>query len=199
MISILDYGVGNLRSLDNAFHFLGIPSKLIHTPEEILGAEKLVLPGVGAFGYALQNMHRLNLVEPLLEEAGLKTPILGVCLGMQLFFTESEEGGRTRGLNLIPGQVKRFTVSLKVPHMGWNEIEVRRENTLLRELPAARHAYFVHSYYCQPEDPETVTATTEYGRTFASAVQHENLWGVQFHPEKSQELGLKILQNFAEA
>lgn len=198
MISIVDYGVGNLKSLSNACRFLGITCQLISTADEIRHAEKLILPGVGAFKYAMENIHRLNLADALIESAGNRTPILGICLGMQLLFTQSDEGGTTMGLDLIGGKVARFRIDLKVPHIGWNEIkEKKRDSNLLSSLPKSHFAYFVHSYFCQPENTNTVIATTEYGHAFPSIVATENIFGVQFHPEKSQELGLQILRNFA--
>jgi len=198
MISIVNYGVGNLKSLRNAMQFLGFESELIHSPEGILRAEKLILPGVGAFSFAMDNIRKLNLKDALLEKAGSGVPVLGICLGMQLFFSRSEERGEHKGFDLIPGQVLKMNGDLKVPHMGWNEINFNGTSILTRNLPPSRYGYFVHSFYCQPEDSNTVIATTEYGETFACAVESENIFGVQFHPEKSQELGLQILRNFAE-
>jgi len=201
MISIVDYGVGNLKSLSNACRFLGLSCQLISTADEIRRAEKLILPGVGAFKYAMANIHRLNLADALIESARDHTPILGICLGMQLLFTQSDEGGTSMGLNLIGGKVARFRIDLKVPHIGWNEIiktnRNSRDSALLANLPKSHFAYFVHSYFCQPQNTDTVIATTEYGHAFASIVASENIFGVQFHPEKSQELGLQILTNFA--
>lgn len=198
MISIVNYGVGNLKSLQNAIQFLGFESQLINSPEGVLGAAKLILPGVGAFSFAMENIHKLNLKDALLEKVGRGVPILGICLGMQLFFTQSVERGQHRGFDLIPGQVLKISGELKVPHMGWNEITFNKTSILTRNLPPSRYGYFVHSFYCQPEESNTVIATTEYGDTFACAIESENIFGVQFHPEKSQELGLQILKNFSE-
>jgi len=199
MISIVDYGVGNLKSLSNACSFLDIPHRLISTAEEIRRSEKLILPGVGHFKYAMENIRRLKLVNALIESASNHTPILGICLGMQLLFTQSDEGGTSAGLDLIGGKVTRFRVNLKVPHIGWNEVTAKKNggSDLLLNLPKSRYAYFVHSYYCQPENTDSVIATTEYEHSFPSAVASGNIFGVQFHPEKSQELGLQILKNFA--
>lgn len=198
MISIVDYGVGNLKSLLNAFRFLGISCQLISTVEEVLRADKIVLPGVGAFRYAMDNINRLKFSNVLIERAAAKVPILGICLGMQLLFTQSDEGGTTSGLNLIGGEVKRFRVDLKIPHIGWNEVLAKPTGSnLLKDLPDSRFAYFVHSYFCEPKYGDTVIATTEYGHRFPAIVAAENIFGVQFHPEKSQELGLQILKNFA--
>jgi glutamine amidotransferase len=198
MICIVDYGVGNLKSLKNAFQFLGFQSKCTSSEDEILSAEKLVLPGVGAFAYAMQNIRRLKLEDALLQKANQGTPILGICLGMQLLFTGSQEGGSHFGLDLIPGMVVKITGALKVPHMGWNQIIKTKPARLLKGLSSTGYGYFVHSYYCEPEDRDIITATTEYGSTFASVVEKGLVFGVQFHPEKSQELGLTILKNFAE-
>lgn len=197
MISIVNYGVGNLKSLQNAFRFLGVESRLITTPDEVLHAHKLILPGVGAFGFAMQNIEKLALKDSLIEKTGSGTPILGICLGMQLFFTRSFEGGEQSGLNLILGQVKRIECQFKVPHIGWNKV-VPQPSKLFQGIASGGYGYFVHSYYCEPENSEAVVAITDYGVRFASAVAKDNVFGVQFHPEKSQELGLKILQNFAE-
>lgn len=197
MIAIVNYGVGNLKSLQNAFRFLGVESKLITTPEEVLASEKLILPGVGAFGFAMQNIEKLALKDALIEKTQSGAPILGICLGMQLFFTRSFEGGEQTGLDLIPGQVKRIECDLKVPHIGWNQV-LSKPSSLFKEISSGGYGYFVHSYYCEPENSNSVVATTDYGVSFASAVAKDNVFGVQFHPEKSQELGLKILQNFAE-
>ena len=198
MISIVNYGVGNLKSLQNAFQFLGFESELINSPEELLRADKVILPGVGAFSFAMNNIHELDLKDALLEKARNGVPILGICLGMQLFFSRSEERGEHKGFSLIDGQVLKMNGDLKVPHMGWNEINFKRDSILSKNLPPSRYGYFVHSFYCEPGDANVVIATTEYGETFACAVESENIFGVQFHPEKSQELGLQILKNFAE-
>ena len=197
MIAIVDYGVGNLKSLQNAFRYLGLGSKMAATPEEIRQADRLVLPGVGAFGYGMMKIEQQGLREPLLEAAAAGKPVLGICLGMQLLFAGSEEADRP-GLDLIPGEVVRFRTALKVPHMGWNEIVPARESPLLAGLPDTRYAYFVHSYYCVPGSDSVSAATTVYDQSFCSVVVQDNIFGVQFHPEKSQELGLRILKNFAE-
>lgn len=196
-ITIIDYGAGNLKNLKNAFDYLGVPNKISSDPIELLAAERLALPGVGAFGFAMQNLRDRGLEKVLLEKAQ-DTPLLGICLGMQLLLSESEEGGRFSGLNLIPGQVRRFQVDLKVPHIGWNTLEPHQNSILLRALPKPAYAYFVHSYFCVPENPAHVVAETNYGVNFASMIQKEHIFGMQFHPEKSQETGLQIIQNFME-
>ena len=197
MVSIVDYGVGNLKSLRNAFRFLQIPCGLVVSSEAVLTADKLVLPGVGAFGYAMKNLRRFQLDAAVVEAAQKGVPILGICLGMQLLFTESEEGPGISGLDLIPGRARRFLGGFKVPHVGWNQIKPTKPSKLLKDLPPSRFAYFVHSYYCEPDHEEMIIAGTEYGGSFASAVERDNIFGVQFHPEKSQQLGLRILKNFA--
>ena len=197
-IVIIDYGAGNLRSLSNALLFLGYENSLIRTPEEIQSADKMLLPGVGAFGFAMDNLRNLSLVEPILEKTRSGTPLLGICLGMQLLLSSSSELGEHIGLNLVAGRVDKLEVSLKVPHMGWNELQVKDDSQILKNLPASRFAYFVHSFHCMPEDNSAVSATTDYDGEFVSALEKDNLYGLQFHPEKSQELGLQILKNFAE-
>ncbi|MFQ5651382.1 MAG: imidazole glycerol phosphate synthase subunit HisH [bacterium] len=199
MISIIDYGVGNLRSLQNAFRFLGVQSEIVDSPAALARATKIVLPGVGAFGFAMQNLQSRGLVPPLLQKARNGTPLLGICLGMQVLLTDSQEGGSCSGLGLIPGSVQRIDCGEKVPHIGWNEIVVANpRSTLLRNLPPSRFAYFVHSYVCAPADHAVVAACCEYGTSFCAVIEKDTLFGVQFHPEKSQELGLQILKNFAE-
>jgi len=198
MITIVDYGAGNLRSLQNAFRHLGYEVACSSSAKQVARADKLIMPGVGAFGYAMRNLNELGLIDPLRRKALAGAPLLGICLGMQLLLTESEEGGRVQGLDLIAGRVRRFKVDLKVPHIGWNEIRAEPGSSLLRGLPDSRYAYFVHSYVCHPAEPESTVATCEYGVHFCAAFESRNIFGVQFHPEKSQELGLRILQNFAE-
>jgi glutamine amidotransferase len=198
MLAIIDYGTGNLSSLRNALAFIGFESRLIRTPEEILRADKLILPGVGAFGYAMDHLRRPGLVEPIREAARKGTPLMGICLGMQLFLTRSYEAGEHKGLDLVSGIVRKLDVQLKVPHIGWNEINVTSSSRLFKNLPKTRYGYFVHSYYCELTEESEVSATTDYQIEFTSALEKDNLFATQFHPEKSQELGLQILKNFAE-
>jgi len=197
MIAIIDYGMGNLRSVQKAFEAVGAEAVVSNDPAVIAAAPGVVLPGVGAFGDAMQNLRRLGLVEAIHQVIGRGTPFLGICLGQQLLFEASQEMGSHQGLSVFAGQVRRFQVSLKVPHIGWNQICLRRESPLLAGVPDGAFAYFVHSYYVEPADPAVVLATTDYGVEFASVIGQGNVFGIQFHPEKSQAVGLQILRNFA--
>ncbi|MFQ5676675.1 MAG: imidazole glycerol phosphate synthase subunit HisH [bacterium] len=196
-ISIVDYGVGNLKSLQNALAYLGVDSSVVSTADEIRGSEKIILPGVGAFGYAMQKIKEQALEPALAEEFKTGAPILGICLGMQLLLSSSEENGRFKGLGFIPGTVCRLEGEYKIPHMGWNEVTPVRECPLTANLPESRFGYFVHSYVCIPEQEEATVATTDYDGKFTSVIAKDHVFGTQFHPEKSQELGLRILKNFA--
>ena len=199
MIVIVDYGMGNLRSVHKAFQRVGEEAVVTSDPQEVLRASKLVLPGVGAFGDCMANLKKRNLIEPIYRFIESGKPFLGICLGLQLLFTESEEGG-VKGLDIIRGRVKRFDFSdrrLKIPHMGWNQIK-ESQKFILKGIPDGSYFYFVHSYYIEPDDESIVTTTTEYGLEFASMIHRDNLYGTQFHPEKSQELGLRMLKNFGE-
>jgi glutamine amidotransferase len=201
MIAVIDYGAGNLRSVLHALGHLGVTDmRLVHQPEELDGADKIILPGVGAFGAGMQQLHRQNLVEPIRSAVRAGVPYLGICLGMQFLFDHSDEMGQHDGLKLLEGHVTRFPErpGLKVPHMGWNALDVVRPSFLLEGLPQPSYAYFVHSYYCVPGNPSDTIATVHYGDDFCVAVQRDNILGVQFHPEKSQHVGLKLLTNFIE-
>lgn len=200
MITIVDYKAGNLRSVAKAFEFLGAEARVSALPEDILNAEKLVLPGVGAFGDGMKNLRDSLLLEPL-RKAVLsdKKPILGVCLGMQLFAESSEEGGLHKGLGWIEGRVKKLEPgisSLKVPHVGWNSVAPKEEAILFRNIQPNPSFYFVHSYAVDCKNADDVAATCNYGNDFTVAIQKENLFGLQFHPEKSQKDGLRVLENF---
>ncbi|MCR9231935.1 MAG: imidazole glycerol phosphate synthase subunit HisH [bacterium] len=199
MITIVDYGMGNLRSVQKAFEKVGAEAQICTKPEEIAKASKLILPGVGAFRDAIQALKDQNLVEPILEHANSGKPFLGICLGLQLLFDVSYEDGEYEGLGIIPGKVVRFQdqPGLKIPHMGWNQIDATRPHPLLAGIPEHEHFYFVHSYYVAPDNDDDVAAWTDYGSRFASMVARDNLVACQFHPEKSQNAGLKLLQNFA--
>lgn len=197
MIAIIDYGAGNLRSVANAFRHLGADIRAISTPRELAHAEKIVLPGVGAFGAGMARLRAAGFVEPLREAAASGTPLIGICLGLQYLFETSDEMGVHEGLGLLPGGVTRFPPgALKVPHTGWNALQRERVHPILDRVPDGAYAYFVHSYYVEPADTGVVVATTEYGIRFASVVAHRNIIGIQPHPEKSQTVGLRILKNF---
>lgn len=197
MIVIVDYGVGNLRSVQKGLERAGALVVVSSDPSEIDIAQGVILPGVGAFGDGMANLRARGLVDPVLRQVEAGKPLLGICLGMQLLFEESEEMGRHRGLGLLPGRVVRFPDSdLKVPHIGWNQLLGGR-GAVLAGTEERAWAYFVHSYYAVPEEPTDVLATTEYGLEFASVVGRAKIWGAQFHPEKSQEVGLRLLENFA--
>lgn len=197
MIAVIDYGAGNLRSVRNALVHLGAEVITASTPDQLAGADKIVLPGVGAFGAGIDALRAAGFEAPIREAAAAGVPLLGICLGMQFLFDESDEMGQHRGLGLLPGRVTRFPANgLKVPHMGWNTLEVQQESPLLAGVPRQGYAYFVHSYYVEAGDPRDVLACTEYGAAFASVVGRGNVFGIQPHPEKSQQVGLRILRNF---
>jgi glutamine amidotransferase len=197
MIAIIDYGMGNLRSVQKAFEKIGVTARIVPFPRDIENAQGIVLPGVGAFGQAMENLRMIGWDVALRNAVKRGVPFIGICLGMQLLFDSSEEMGQHEGLGILRGEVKRFNGNLKVPQMGWNQMCVKQSNPLLRDVPDNNYAFFVHSYYCAPSDPSIVVATTDYGFEFASVVGSGNVFGAQFHPEKSQVVGLKILENFA--
>jgi glutamine amidotransferase len=199
MLAVIDYGAGNLRSVLHALKHLGAADvHLVRTPEDLIGADKLILPGVGAFGAGMGQLRDQGLVEAIRATVAAGTPYLGICLGMQFLFETSDEMGNHAGLGILEGRVIRFEnrPDLKVPHMGWNQIDVQSPSAIFGELPTPSYAYFVHSYYCVPSRPSDITATVTYGDPFCVAVQRDNIYGVQFHPEKSQQTGLRILQNY---
>ena len=198
MITIIDYGMGNLRSVQKAFEWGGNPAQIAGRPEEVARADKLVLPGVGAFGKGMANLREKGLLAPVLDAAARGVPLLGICLGQQLLFSRGEEMGDHEGLGLLPGRVRGFPATLRVPHIGWNQAHIRRPSPILKGIPDGAFFYFVHSFYVDPEDPSDTVTTTDYGVDYASIVGRDRMFGVQFHPEKSQELGLRILKNFAE-
>ena len=199
MITILDYSVNNLRSVQKAFEHLGHATTVTSDPDEVARAEKLVLPGVGAFGEAMRNLNARELVEPILNAVGQGVPVLGVCLGMQLLFDWSEELGVYQGLGIVSGKVARFPEDpeLKVPHMGWSRLEFPRPSLLFSGLPQGEMTYFVHSYHVVPEDAGIIAALAQHGGPFVAGIERDNVMGAQFHPEKSSAAGLKILDNFA--
>ena len=197
MIAVIDYGRGNLGSVENALERLGMRAVVTQDPRVVEDARALVLPGDGAFHDAMSNLQSLGLLEPLKAALDEGRPFLGICLGYQLLFTESEEFGQGKGLDVIPGTVRRFPGGLKVPHMGWNAVEHRGDLRIFDGIPSGAHFYFVHSYYPSATDPSLPAATCTYGVTFPAAVGRGTLFATQFHPEKSKRWGLKLLENFA--
>ena len=208
MIAIVDSGIANLRSVQKAFERVGHEAKVVEDPRLLKEARGIVLPGVGAFADGIAKLTRAGFIEPLLREIERGKPVLGICLGLHFLFSESEEFGRHPGLNLIPGKVVRFphppvgpgkpSAPLKVPLIGWVPIRIRKAAPLFVGIPDGSHFYFVHSYYVAPADAEVVAATATYGAPFAAVIWRENLMATQFHPEKSQALGLRLLKNFGD-
>jgi len=196
-VAIIDYGVGNLRSVEKAFGATGCAAVVSSDERVLYGADRLVLPGVGAFAACMNALTERGFDELVRERVAESIPLLGVCVGMQMLFEESEEFGTTRGLGLLPGRVRRFSEDLVVPHVGWNQIRQRVAHPLFEGIEDAAFFYFVHSYYCEPAEDEVILGETDYGLPYASVVARENLCGVQFHPEKSQAAGLRLLSNFA--
>jgi imidazole glycerol-phosphate synthase subunit HisH len=197
MITVVDYKLNNLRSIENTLRRLGHEVTVTSDPERVRSATKLILPGVGAFRDAMSNLQQLALAEPVIERAREGVPTLGICLGMHLLFSESEEFGLHRGLDLMKGRVKKLPAGLRVPHMGWNQLHPKGVNGLTQGISESSFVYFVHSYYVEPQTPEVVLATTDYGIEFPAIVHVGNMWATQFHPEKSQHVGERILDNFA--
>ncbi len=203
MIVIIDYGMGNLKSVKNAFTKVGYKTVITNDLNQIKKANALVLPGVGAFRDAIKFLRIKKVDKELIKAIEEGKPFLGICLGMQLLFSFSGEGGFFDGLDIISGKVKRFPDSVKCPHLGWNKIKFtsnsnHNKNPIFRDIPDESYFYFVHSYYCEPNYRATVSSITDYGLEFSSSIWKGNLFGVQFHPEKSSTLGLKILKNFGE-
>ena len=195
--------MGNLKSVQNAFAAVGYKTAITDDPNQIKRASALVLPGVGAFRDAIKSLKAKKIDEELIEAIREDKPFLGICLGMQLLFTFSEEGGLFKGLNIIPGRVRRFSSLVKCPHLGWNKIKFTHNlnynmNPIFRDIPDESYFYFVHSYYCEVDNQRIIYSTTDYGSAFPSSIWKDNLFGVQFHPEKSSTSGLKILKNFGE-
>lgn len=199
LIAIIDYGVGNLASVRNAFLRLGHEAVITGSSEQILQARRVVLPGVGAFADAMHNLCRLGLDDTVKKVVENETPFLGICLGLHLLFSQGEEHGVHPGLDIIRGRVIKFELprEYKVPHMGWNQVLPREGSRLFKGLPSGSHFYFVHSYYVLPEDDRFTAARSDYGTEFVCAVEKNNIFATQFHPEKSGKLGLQLLQNFA--
>jgi glutamine amidotransferase len=197
MITIIDYGMGNLRSVEKALEKVGVEVTVSRDPDDVRRAERIVLPGVGAFGDAMHNLEKRGLVEVIKAEVAAGKPFLGICLGLDLLFEESDEHGVHAGLGLLPGRVELLPTELKIPQIGWNHVAIRKESKLLAGIPDGSSFYFVHSYAVVPELESDILCTTEYGCTFVSAVERGNIAAFQFHPEKSSSLGLTILENFA--
>ncbi len=207
MIAVIDYGMGNLRSVQKALEAVGAKAVVTRDPSEIMGAQSAVLPGVGAFKDCMDNLDKYGLAEIPKKFIQTGKPFLGICLGLQLLFSQSEEFGNVSGLDIFPGKTVRFKFDettqcgdekMKVPHMGWNTVHYKNDDPLFEGIPNDSYFYFVHSYYVAPENPNVVSGVTPYGEDFVSAVCHENIHAFQFHPEKSQQQGLALLKNFAQ-
>ncbi len=204
MIAVIDYGAGNLRSVTNTLTYLGAGVRTVSAPDQLAGADKIVLPGVGAFGAGMKALRDAGFEEPLKQAVADGTPLIGICLGMQYLFEESDEMGLHKGLGLLPGRVTRFPEAefaargLKVPHMGWNQLDIQQQHPLVEGLDSGGYAYFVHSYYVEASNPADVLATTDYGICFVSMVARGNVFGIQPHPEKSHTVGLRVLKNYVE-
>ncbi|HXF91385.1 MAG TPA: imidazole glycerol phosphate synthase subunit HisH [Nitrospiraceae bacterium] len=212
MIAIIDYGMGNLRSVHKAFEAVGHRAVVTRDPRVIHDATHVVLPGVGAFADCMANLDRYDLIDPIRRAIGTGKPFLGICLGLQVLFTESEEFGVHKGLDVIPGRVKRFRFdgagnggtgksdgsAFKIPHIGWNAVVIEKPAPLFRNIETESFCYFVHSYYVEPDDPAVVASVTDYGLRFASSVWRDNIVACQFHPEKSQAVGLRMVKNFGD-
>lgn len=198
MIAIIDYDAGNIKSVEKALDYIGETPIVTREQETILQADKVILPGVGSFGDAMEKLHRYDLVDVIREVAKKQTPLLGICLGLQLFFEKSEETKGVEGLGLLKGEIVRFpeTEGYKIPHMGWNSIKINQNSKLFQGIEENSYVYFVHSYYLRAHDLDDVAATTDYIVNVHAAVEHGNIFATQFHPEKSGEVGLKILKNF---
>lgn len=198
-LAIIDYGVGNFRNVQKAFQAVGADADITESVQAVRDAGAVVLPGVGAFGDAIDNLRQRGLDRPVLDALRAGKPLFGICVGLQLMFDESEEMGQHTGLGIFPGKIVRFpTTELPVPHMGWNQIHPAQAHPLLNHIDNGDFAYFAHSYYARPQNPAHVVATTDYGLDYASVVARDNVCAIQFHPEKSQQVGLQILKNFVE-
>ena len=196
-IAIIDYGMGNLRSIQKALEFLNYRAEVTDNKNSINGASAVILPGVGAFPRAMKEIEKRDLIETVKSQVRSGKPFLGICIGMQILFEESDEFCSSEGLGIVEGKVKRFSDKLKIPHMGWNEIELIKRPDFLKDFPKQSFMYFVHSYYCEPKNKEIILTKTVYGKSFVSSICQDNLIACQFHPEKSQKLGLEFLNNFA--
>ena len=200
MIAIIDYDAGNIRSVENAFNYIGQETIVTRDKDIILSADKVVLPGVGSFGDAMDKLKKYNLVGTIEEVCSKKTPFIGICLGLQLLFKSSDESKGVSGLGILDGEILRIpdTPGLKVPHIGWNSLDIVPDGKLFKDIDNQSYVYFVHSYYLKAQDEAIVKASTEYGCHIHASVEKDNVFACQFHPEKSSDVGLKILQNFVE-
>ena len=200
MIAIIDYDAGNIKSVEKALHYLGEETTVTRDPQTLLNADKVILPGVGSFGRAMENLHTYGLVPVIHEIVEKKTPFLGICLGLQLLFESSEETPGVEGLGILKGKIVKIPPApgLKIPHMGWNSLTFQNQGRLFKGLEEHPYVYFVHSYYLKAEEESIVKATTQYGVTIHASVEKGNVFACQFHPEKSGEVGLRILKAFAE-
>ncbi|ACO04674.1 MAG TPA: imidazole glycerol phosphate synthase subunit HisH [Persephonella sp.] len=198
MITVVDYGMGNLRSVAKALEKVGLDVKVSSDPEDVLNSKAIVVPGVGAFGDAMHNLDRLGLLDPVIRSIESGKPYLGICLGLQILFEYGYEFGEHKGLGVLRGKVIRFEnrEGFKVPHMGWNQVWIKQKDGLFSDIKDGEYYYFVHSFYAVPSEESDIASTTDYITEFCSAVQKGNVWAVQFHPEKSQKAGLKLLENF---
>lgn len=198
MITVVDYGMGNLRSVAKAFEAVGANIKVSSKPEDIKNSKAIVIPGVGAFKDAIKHLKELNLYDEIINHINDKKPYFGICLGLQILFEKGYEFGEHRGLGIIKGKVIRFTQKegYKIPHMGWNQVNIKQKNGLFKNIKNSEFFYFVHSFYVVPEDSRVIASTTDYINEFCSSIQIDNIWAVQFHPEKSQKPGLKLIKNF---
>ena len=198
MIAIIDYDAGNLKSVEKALQFLGEEAVITRDKNVLLQADKVILPGVGAFGDAMEKLHHYDLVDTIHQIVEKKTPFLGICLGLQLLFERSDESMGVEGLGILKGEIVRIPdTGLKIPHIGWNSLAIKEDATLFKGLSDGSYVYFVHSYYLRAEDENIVKATTEYGTCIHASVEKDNVFACQFHPEKSGDVGLTILKNFA--
>ena len=198
MIQIIDYGRGNLNNVLRAFQKFGYEAEIIEKPNDTEKATGLVLPGVGAFGDSMKNLNEKGFSDKIREYVKSDRPFLGICLGLQLLFEESSELGCHKGLGILKGKVAYFEIDEKVPHIGWNQLQFKKESQLLKDIPVDSYFYFVHSFYAIPDDQSVISSTTHYDIDFTSAIEHKNVYATQFHPEKSQKLGLQIIKNFGE-
>lgn len=201
MVAIIDYDAGNIRSVEKALLSLGADVKITSDPEEILSADHVILPGVGSFGSAMEQLKERGLVEVIKEVAKLQKPLLGICLGLQLLFEDSEESVGVDGLGILKGHIRRLPEGdgRKIPHIGWNDLSYPNKGDLFRDIPEGKYVYFVHSYYLEATDPSIATATCNYGALVHASVQKDRVYACQFHPEKSSDVGLTILKNFLES